>query len=182
MKNSSRISSRLPSSVIRFDEISEYLAVPFGASSKEADRAGSSSPEGAAPAKKGQRRAPSRRTTRKGAEAPAATAESQPLGTNDALLRKEQPQQPTADTAQPAQPAEPSAAPAAEAKKPQRRTAAKRTTKKTAEATAAADGTSDAPKTTATRKTRTTATRTKTKSATTEKKKTTGRKTLAEKK
>ena len=138
-------------------------------------------PEGAAPAKKGQRRTSSRRTTRKGAEAPAATAESQPLGTNDALLRKEQPQQPTADTAQPAQPAEPSAAPAAEAKKPQRRTAAKRTTKKTAEATAAADGTSDAPKTTATRKTRATATRTKTKSATTEKK-TTGRKTLAEKK
>ncbi len=138
----------------------------------------SGEPEGAAPAKKGQRRASSRRTTRKGAEAPAATAEPQSLGTNDALLRKEQPQQPTADTAQPA---EPSAAPAAEAKKPQRRTVAKRTTKKTAEATAAADGTSDAPKTTATRKTRATSSRLKAKSATTEKK-TTGRKTLAEKK
>ena len=141
----------------------------------------SGEPEGAAPAKKGQRRAPSRRTTRKGAEAPAATAEPQSLGTNDALLRKEQPQQPTADPAQPAQSAEPSAAPAAEAKKPQRRTAAKRTTKKTAEATAAADGTSDAPKTTATRKTRATSSRLKAESATTEKK-TTGRKTLEEKK
>ena len=162
------------------------LGEPEGASPATGEPEGASfspsgEPEGAAPVKKGQRRAPSRRTTRKGAEAPAATAEPQPLGTNDALLRKEQPQQPTADSAQPAQPAEPSAAPAAEAKKPQRRTAAKRTTKKTAEATAAADGTSDAPKTTATRKTRATSSRLKAKSATTEKI-TTGRKTLAEKK
>lgn len=150
--------------------------------------------EEAAPAKKSQRRSTSRRTGKKGAEAPAAAATRSARaeeGDAEALARdgvttalpqsqpQSQPQAAQNDAAEkPAQPsaekpeqaaAESSEASAAPAKKPQRRTATRKTTKKNDE-TAPADGSSDAPKATAARKTRATTSRLKTKSATTEKK------------